>query len=466
MLIEINIDALVGPTHHFGGLGVGNVASQEHAFGVSNPRAAALQGLRKAALVASLGVPQYLFLPPRRPRVDWLQRLGFAETDPDHQLTGDLTAMLQAALRVSPQIFSAAFSSAFMWAANAATITPAADALDAHTHITPANLSSSWHRALEPEERIDDLRSLFAHSLKTQIHLPLPNIFPLRDEGAANHMRLCSADGLQGVHVFVYGKSVYDSDSQSEETSVAGFLPRQTRAASQAVARLHALPAERVFFLQQHPQAIAAGVFHNDVIATSHQNLLLYHQHAFHDAGRELAEIEVAFQQATGTDLIRVEISNQELSLADAVRSYFFNSQIVTPTAGPAGQDSPRMVLICPTACSQITVAQKLIERLLADPHIPIDDVRFVDLHQSMAGGGGPACLRLRVPLTDDAVASLPANRRLGPALEQRMADAIERYYPEKLVLDDLCHAEFIRDLSEIPNKLALVADGISPDGR
>ena len=68
-LIEIQVDRLVGPTHHYGGLGVGNVASAQHAGQVSYPAAAAEQGLAKMRLVAALGAPQFILPPQPRPDV-------------------------------------------------------------------------------------------------------------------------------------------------------------------------------------------------------------------------------------------------------------------------------------------------------------------------------------------------------------------------------------------------------------
>lgn len=435
MFTEINIDALVGPTHHFGGLGVGNVASQQHAYRTSRPREAALEGLRKAALIASLGVPQYLFLPPTRPRLTWLQQLG---------LGVDSSEQLSAALHTAPQAFSAAFSSAFMWAANMATVSAACDCRDHRLHITPANLISSWHRAGEAAERVVELNRLLDSRDNCTIHPPLSPIVPLRDEGAANHMRLCDATGKIGFDIFVYG------DASELDSHDWKFLPRQTLAACQAIARRHQLAPQRTFFLQQHPTAISAGVFHNDVIATSHRSLLIHHELAFHDAEQQLQRLGESFRQATGTALHRLEIPSSELPLDEAVRSYFFNSQIVTPSASATSGQTPRMVLISPQQCSEIASTRRLIERLIASSDNPIEEVHYVSLEQSMAGGGGPACLRLRVPLAQGEIERLPSRLRLDLRLEERLAAAIERWYPERLELADLCNLAYARELSQV----------------
>ena len=44
---EVNFDGLVGPTHNYAGLSLGNRASMGNAGATSSPRRAALQGLAK-----------------------------------------------------------------------------------------------------------------------------------------------------------------------------------------------------------------------------------------------------------------------------------------------------------------------------------------------------------------------------------------------------------------------------------
>jgi succinylarginine dihydrolase len=454
MLVEVNIDSLVGPTHHFGGLGVGNLASLAHARQTSRPKAAALEGLSKAAFIARLGIPQYLLLPPSRPKLQWLERLGWISRSDkgivsqsangatnNLQLSAfgpKLTEQLQLTLAQAPKIFSAAYSSSFMWTANAATVTCNEDATDCRLHLTPANLISSWHRSFEAEERLSDLRALLQAMPHCAVHEPLPSIVPLRDEGAANHMRLWNPGVPGGINVFVYGAN--------QEGGWAGeiFMPRQTQAACQAIGRIHHLSPANTFFLRQHPDALAAGVFHNDVIATSHENLVVHHQRAFWEAERQWESIESLFLAHTDQKLIRVEVSEDELPLSDAVRSYFFNSQIVTPAASRQRADLPRMVLICPAQCREVASAHGLIDRLVADSNIPIDEAHFISLEQSMANGGGPACLRLRLPLASTQIDGLPKGCRLDAALQDRLSRVIERYYPDELVIDDLAHFDLV----------------------
>lgn len=436
MIIEVNVDSLVGPTHHFGGLGVGNVASITHREKVSNPQQAALQGLAKAALVASFGIPQYMWLPPLRPRIDMLSQAGFR---------GSLREQLETTAKLAPRLLSAVFSSSFMWTANAATVTPSGDAIDGIARITPANLISSWHRAPEASERLVDLERLCGAAPSMVVNEPLPRIVPLRDEGAANHMRLSDRSGERAINLFVYG------EDEAEPLPTGEFPARHTRATCEAIARLHLLRPEHVFYLQQHPAAIAAGVFHNDVIATSHEDLFLYHESAYWEAERTLQQVQDAFLQRTGQPLKAVCISEAELPFASAVRSYFFNSQILSPRG--AGE-LPQMVMLCPSQCETDPHVQQLIQRLLADSSIPIEEVRYVQLAESMANGGGPACLRLRVPVKDEQQAMFNNRLRLDESLRDRLEQVILQWYPTSVSIANFTDQEFIAQAEQAVQSL------------
>jgi succinylarginine dihydrolase len=238
-LIEVQIDRLVGPTHHFGGLGVGNLASQQHSGQLSNPAAAALQGLDKMRLVASFGVPQIILPPQPRPDFQFLRSLGFGGTDSD---------ALRRAYDDAPHLLSAATSCSAMWTANAATVTPGADSQRDSTTVTIANLVASVHRAIEPQQTLSDLRGVIP--AECFLNGPLAGGAAMRDEGAANHMRLGTNDARCGINIVVYG----DGDPKPESN-----WPRQSRAACEAIARLHGLPSENTFLLKQHPTAIDAA---------------------------------------------------------------------------------------------------------------------------------------------------------------------------------------------------------------
>src|SRR3954462_5743325 len=78
---EYNFDGLVGPTHNYGGLSAGNVASMTHGGEVCNLREAAVQGLEKMRFVASLGIAQGVLPPQPGPSLRTLRAHGFSGSD-------------------------------------------------------------------------------------------------------------------------------------------------------------------------------------------------------------------------------------------------------------------------------------------------------------------------------------------------------------------------------------------------
>ena len=348
---EINFDGIVGPSHNYAGLSLGNLASTRNAGAVSQPRAAALQGLDKMRANLALGLVQGIFVPHPRP---------------DHRWLGDLGTTIEEA---DPVLAANAMSASAMWAANAATVSPAPDTGDGKCHLTVANLRTMPHRSHEWPATLAQLQLAF-ESAEFSVHNPVPAAFG--DEGAANHMRLAPAHGEPGVEIFVYG------------VSGGAFPARQHIEASRAIARLHRLNPERTIFVQQSEEAIAAGAFHNDVVAVANERLLFAHELAFADKDALVSACE---RLLPGFDY--VEVPAAEVPLGDAIRSYLFNAQLVTT---PDGQQT----LIVPTEARETPTVWRWIERHLAG-NGPIRRVELVDVRQSMANGGGPACLRLRV---------------------------------------------------------------------
>ena len=349
MLTEINFDGIVGPSHNYAGLSLGNLASAKNANQASYPRAAALQGLAKMRHNIRLGLPQGVLLPHPRPDWEWLERLG---------ATMDSAAPVPAW----------AMSASAMWTANAATVSPAPDSHDGKCHLTVANLVTMPHRSHEWPHTLKQLRLAFAGP-GFAVHDPVPA--PFGDEGAANHMRLARSHGEAGVEVFVYGRSG------------GPFPARQHRIACEAVAAQHGLAPERALFVEQAEAAIAAGAFHNDVVAVADGLTLFAHEHAFADRASFYAELERLLPEVR-----IVEVPAGRVSLEDAIASYLFNAQLVTL---PSGEQA----LILPTEAQAVPAVRDYLEDLVAG-NGPIRRTHFVDVRQSMANGGGPACLRLR----------------------------------------------------------------------
>lgn len=431
--IEINIDGLIGPTHHYGGLGVGNIASESNRHTPSSPRSAALEGLHKMELLDALGVPQFFLPPPIRPVWSWLESLGF---------DGERSSILRRCMENHPSVLSAAYSSAFMWTANAATVGVGSDTVDRCTHIKVANLSANLHRSVEASERRSQFSRLFASVHGCQVHPELFGCYPLRDEGAANVMRLSSDTGDGGIYLFVYGSDDHGFHSWQSRKR----FPRQSKLASQLLSQSLKLPNNRCVFAEQTSAAIDAGVFHNDVISTSHENLLIYHEDAFEQEERVIEQLQNQFERIHSVKPLVIRIARNELPLSEAVATYFFNSQIVTQTDGT-------WRILCPSTCQNSLSVQSVMTRLKKE--IPrISDFDYVPLHQSMANGGGPACLRLRVLVTPDQLRALPESARLNRDRSEQLRSIINREYPEQLVLEDLSRLDFAEHATETAIKL------------
>ena len=68
----------------------------------------------------------------------------------------------------------------------------------------------------------------------------------------------------------------------------------------------------------------------------------------------------------------------------------------------------------------------------------PIQSVHFVDVRQSMRNGGGPACLRLRVPLTTLERGVLRGRVVLDDELDTALEAWIGSHYRDRLAPPDL----------------------------
>lgn len=432
--MEANFDGLVGPTHNYSGLAIGNVASARNAYAVSNPREAALQGLDKMKALHDLGLVQGVLPPQERPHLPTLRRLGF---------TGNDSTVLARAAREAPDLLAVCASASSMWAANAATVSPSADAADGRVHFTAANLCSQLHRAIEAPATAAILRAVFADPTHFRHHRPLPATPLFSDEGAANHNRLCAGHGEPGLELFVYGRRA-DGDRRPTH-----FPARQTLQASTAVARLHRLAPSQFAFAQQNPAAIDAGVFHNDVIAVANENALFCHEQAFLDRDAVRARVAAHFGDMPFHWL---EVADTEVSLRHAVDTYLFNSQLVTLADGG-------MALIVPAECRDTPAVWAYLEGLTAGSH-PISRVHVLDVRQSMRNGGGPACLRLRVALTEAEKAAIRARVFLDDALYRTLRDWIERYYRDRLTGADLADPQLLDEsrtaLDELTQALGL----------
>ena len=421
---EVNFDGLVGPTHNYGGLSYGNVASQSNSQAVSNPKEAAKQGPAKMKALMELGFKQGVLAPQERPDVAVLRSLGF---------TGSDAQVIAKAAKGAMPLLVASCSASSMWTANSCTVSPSADTADGRVHFTAANLNCKFHRSIEHPTTSRVLQAMFASDAHFAHHPARPAVSQFGDEGAANHTRFCKGYGEAGVEFFVFGRSAFDARYPAPQR----YPARQTLEASQAVARLHGLSEEGVVYAQQSPAVIDQGVFHNDVIAVGNGEVLFYHQDAFLDTDKVLAELGAKLARRGG-NFQAVCVPREVVGVEDAVKSYLFNSQLLS--RGDGG-----MLLVVPEECRNNARVWDYLQQLTAGQG-PIREVKVFDLKQSMQNGGGPACLRLRVALNEQELAAVNPGVLMSDALHDTLVAWVDKHYSDRLSEADLADPQLLTE--------------------
>ena len=413
MSFEVNFDGLVGPTHNYAGLAHGNVHSVNNKNKPSNPREAALQGLDKMKMMHDLGYKQCIIPPQERPLIN-----NYNDYD--------------------NMAINASASS--MWVANSSTVVPSTDSENGKLNLLTANLNFTHHRRIEAPQTYITLNKIFNDTSKFLIHPPIDSDGTLDDEGAANHTRFCNSHEEEGLHFFVYGRS-----SNSSEETPSKYPARQTLEASKKVAET--MQIKNAVFAQQSTESIDAGVFHHDVIGVGNKNLYFYHEKAL----AEETETIVKLQDNFNGDLKFIKVKESEVPLKTAVETYLFNSQLIEYKDGH--------LLLAPIRCRRNELVRKYIQSIVGR-HKPIKKVRYVNLEQSLYNGGGPACLRLRVSMTQDEFNSIHQGIIFTDELHLKLRKWVKKYYESNLIYDDLFIPAFIlkckRSLSELTEILDL----------
>ncbi|BAW24944.1 MULTISPECIES: N-succinylarginine dihydrolase [Pseudomonas] len=419
---EVNFDGLVGPTHNYGGLSYGNVASQSNSQQGSSPREAARQGLAKMKALADMGFKQGVLAPQERPDVAALRRLGFSGSDAE---------VIQRAAKDAMPLLVASCSASSMWVANAATVSPSADTADGRVHFTAANLNCKYHRSIEHPTTSRVLGAMFNNEKHFAHHAALPAVAQFGDEGAANHTRFCRAYGDPGVEFFVYGRSAFDSRYPAPQK----YPARQTLEASQAVARLHGLSDGGVVYAQQNPAVIDQGVFHNDVISVGNGEVLFYHEDAFLETDAVLGQLRAKLANKGG-HFQAICVPRAAVAVEDAVRSYLFNSQLLS-------RDDGSMLLVVPEECRNNERVWAYLGQLTSQGG-PVREVKVFDLKQSMQNGGGPACLRLRVALKESELAAVNQGVIMTAPLYDTLVQWVDKHYRDRLGEADLADPQLL----------------------
>lgn len=433
--VEMNFDGLIGSTHNYAGLSEGNLASTNNAKLVSHPRQAAKEGLAKMFRLHQLGLKQGVLLPQERLHMPTLRHLGF---------TGSDSEVIAKVSSSAPHLLAMCYSASSMWAANAATVSPSADTADGRVHFTPANLKSMFHRSIEAETTSRLLKVIFNNSACFAHHDALRGGVHFGDEGAANHNRLCSNYGDQGVELFVYGRRDFGDSRRNTD-----FPARQSLEASMAIARRHQLHGDKVVMARQSAKVIDAGGFHNDVVSVSNKNVLFMHELAFEDKADLIDGVTRAFE---GQPLHFVQVPDRSVSLENAIQSYLFNSQLVNL---PNSED---MTLILPMESRENPAVYNYLLDLI-EQDTPIKNLEFVDVRQSMRNGGGPACLRLRVVLTEQELARVNANFILDDHLFSRLNRWVDKHYRDELRASDLADPDLLDESRAALDELTQIMD-------
>lgn len=410
LAMEANFDGLIGPTHNYGGLSLGNLASAENSGLIARPREAALQGLDKMLAMHEAGLWQGVLPPQQRPHLPTLRQAGFH---------GSNKEVYEAAWKQDPVLAKNTLSASSMWSANAATVSPSPDCADGRLHLTPANLSTMLHRSIEHEQTRRALQCAFPFAA---VHPALPPQNVFADEGAANHVRLCGERASQGVELFVYGREGFEPIDSS-------FPARQTLESVKAIARSHGLNPARTVFARQSKAAIDAGAFHNDVVCVGALDTLFYHELAFDDTQGVQEDITKASAGVFTPKF--VEVPQSDVPIKDAIKAYLFNSMLVQFP----GDD--RLTLVAPLETQETESTRKFCETMVAG-NGPIGTVKFVDVRQSMRNGGGPACLRLRVTMTEGEWRQVNPGTVFGPKLHGALSEWVSKHYRETLAPEDL----------------------------
>ncbi|GGK63348.1 N-succinylarginine dihydrolase [Amphritea balenae] len=435
---EANFDGLIGPSHNFAGLSPGNLASNQHKGEIAYPKQAALQGLEKMWMLQQLGIPQGVLPPLCRPDLDCLRKLGFS---------GDNNRVISHAGKQAPHLLAACYSAAAMWTANSATVTCSKDSPDGRVNFTPANLLTAFHRSLETSATATHLQRIFSDPSYFHHHPALPAQSDFADEGAANHTRLSESFDKPGINLLVYGRS-------ADNIQPLVFPARQTRAACEAIVRQHGLAEANTLLAQQNPEVIDQGVFHHDVIGVGQQNFLMLHQRALLDQKLLISKLKRKWQALypkQQKNLVVTEFSDSLINVQEAVDSYLFNSQLLT-------LPDSSMLLLAPSRCAESSAAQTAIDWLLAEKN-PVSQVAYAELTQSMNNGGGPACLRLRVTLSDKELNAVHRGVMLDFTLYTRLKGWIETHYRDQLSADDLTDPRLILEIHTALDELSEILD-------
>jgi succinylarginine dihydrolase len=173
----------------------------------------------------------------------------------------------------------------------------------------------------------------------------------------------------------------------------------------------------------------------------------MLHETAF----AESAPLQSQLLNLLGEELVIAQALRPELPIDSAVLAYPFNSQVLTRPDGA-------MVIVAPEDSREDVFARAFLERV-ASSNGPVQALHYIDVRQSMQNGGGPACLRLRVALTDDEALAVSRAARvvLDDALYETLCAWVDRFYRDRLAPADLADPSLAREGMEALDQLTTI---------
>ncbi len=422
--VTLNLDGLVAPTHNYAALAHGNLPAASSRYKVAFPRAAGLEVLAKIRFCHRMGSPQAILPPQELPDLEALRAAGF---------TGRDQKVIEQAYRQNPHLLYQCYSTTSLWTAHAATVSPSADSGDRRVHITPANLRAQGRRPGELAHVERMLRTVFPQRRYFRHHPALSVKRRFSDEGSVNWMRMAVAQEGSGLEMFVYGQPPRDKGDRRPRK----YPARQSFEASQQLIKRHGLDERHAILIQQNPEVMEQGAFHNDMMALAHQNVLIYHEKAFANSHKVLRGIRRRLTQEADRPIYLIQIPESRLTAAEAIKTFLFNSQLLRRPDGS-------MVLLSPADCQAPSV-KKVIHDIVQGDN-PIRQVYYVSLNKSMAQGGGPSRLRLPVTLTEEELAAVHPGFLLNDLKICLLEEWVRDHFRERLPIEDLRDPALLRE--------------------
>lgn len=104
------------------------------------------------------------------------------------------------------------------------------------------------------------------------------------------------------------------------------------------------------------------------------------------------------------------------------------------------------MTIVAPTEARDSRACRRFLERVVAEDN-PVRSIHYIDVNASMDNGGGPACLRLRIPLTERERSAIRGRIFFDAALGAELEAWVERHYRDRLEARDLADPSLLDEV-------------------